>query len=81
MRTDTDNHDAERKRPITLVLLREARSEKVPHTGGATVMDLIRGSGLPVDGTLAFYDDRPVPLDHMPEPGSRLTLVTVASGG
>ncbi len=68
-------------RTIKITLWRERRNIDLTIRNGDRVMDIIKRVGLPIDGTLVFDGDTPLPVDGEIKGSPELKIISVASGG
>ena len=68
-------------RTIKITLWRERRSIDVTISDGDRVIDIIKRVGSPIDGTLVFDGDTPLPIDGEIKGFPELKIISVASGG
>ncbi|MCK5772933.1 MAG: hypothetical protein KAH57_04025 [Thermoplasmata archaeon] len=68
-------------RTIKVTLWRERRSIDVEIHDGDMVIDIVKKVGLPIDGTLVFDGDIPLPIDGEITGYPELKIISVASGG
>ncbi len=68
-------------RTIKITLWRERRSIDVTINDGDRVIDIIKRLGSPIDGTLVFDGDMPLPIDGEIKGSPELKIISVASGG
>ena len=73
--------DREKNGTINVLMWREKRKIDVSFHVGDRVIDILRRLDSPVDGTLVFNDDDPLPLDMDVRGSMNLKIISVASGG
>lgn len=67
--------------PLKLFLQKEGREIEVEVKEGQTLIEVLKGIDLPLDGILVFDNGRPIPLDSLAHEFDVLTIISVSSGG
>jgi hypothetical protein len=73
--------DNDGRETLKLKLQRESREIDVEVAGEETLIDILRGAGIPIDGVLVFKQGIPLSLDSKVNGLGIVTVLNVSSGG